>query len=404
MAAMGEVLPADGRLREVAVLFLKLGCIAFGGPAAHIALMRREVVDERGWVSEQRFLDLLGASNLIPGPSSTELAIYLGYERAGRRGLVLAGLLFILPAFFIVLAFAWLYARSGTTPAGAALLYGIKPVIIAVIVQALFGLGRTAIKDLTAAAGAAAACGLYLAGLNPLFVLFGVGFSVMAVKAGPRLLKTRGVLVFVSPSGLVGLNARATGGAAALATGGAGVAAATAGFSYTTLFLTFLKIGAIVYGSGYVLLAYLRADFVERLHWLTDKQLIDSVAVGQFTPGPVFTTATFIGYLVGGWKAAVLATVAIFLPSFLFVAVVFPLIPRLRRSPVMSAFLDGVNVAALGLMAAVTLELARSAFVDVLTVAIAAVAAISLLRYRLNSAVLIVVGGVAGIAHYVVMN
>jgi chromate transporter len=374
--------PRDaGSLREVALLFLKLGFLGFGGPAAHIALMRREVVQQRAWVTDERFLDLLGASNLIPGPSSTELAIYLGYNRAGRMGLALAGVLFILPAFAMVLALAWSYERSGSTPAGEALLYGIKPVIIAVILQALWGLGRAAFRDWRSPAGAAAAFSLYLAGVNPLIVLFGVGLAVMATRAGPSFARS---LVAVLP-------VRGVLGAAAVTT--------PMGFSYGTLFLTFLKIGAIVYGSGYVLLAYLRDDFVDRLHWLSDKQLLDAVAVGQLTPGPVFTTATFVGYLVGSWKGAVLATVAIFLPSFLFVAAVYPLIPRLRRSPVAGAFLDGVTAAALGLMAGVTWQLAGAAFVDPLTVVVAVVGGVVLLRFSLNSAALIGAGALVGLAH-----
>ncbi|HEY7270227.1 MAG TPA: chromate efflux transporter [Dehalococcoidia bacterium] len=369
--------------REVALLFLKLGCLAFGGPAAHIALMRREVVQERRWVSDERFLDLLGASNLIPGPSSTELAIYLGYSRAGKAGLVLAGVLFILPAFLIVLALAWLYARSGSTPTGEALLYGVKPVIIAIIVQALLGLGRTAFRDWTSPAGAAAAFALYLAGLNPLLVLFGVAGLVMAVKGASALRKS-----LVSMTAPLFLKVTAM-----------GAVTSPAGFSYGTLFLTFLKIGAIVYGSGYVLLAYLRSDFVDRLQWLTDQQLLDAVAIGQLTPGPVFTTATFVGYLTGGWQGAVVATVAIFLPSFLFVAVVYPLVSKLRASAMTGVFLDGVNAAAIGLMAGVSWQLARAAFVDALTVAVAVVSGIVLLRYRVNSALLIGAGAAVGLIH-----
>ncbi|HLH71805.1 MAG TPA: chromate efflux transporter, partial [Chloroflexota bacterium] len=305
----------SGHLGEVAALFLKLGFIAFGGPAAHIAMMRQEVVQRRKWVSEQEFLDLLGGANLIPGPSSTELAIFLGYRRTGWLGLILGGTLFILPAMLLVLAFAWAYVRFGSLPQATWLLYGIKPVIIAVIVQALYNLGRTAVKGPLLAVLGVAVVGLYLLGVNVIILIFGTGLVVLLIENRGRL----GTL-------------QATPGVApALAS--TPLAAAAVPFSLTVLFLTFLKIGALLYGSGYVLLAFLRADFVENLHWLTDQQILDAVAVGQFTPGPVFTTATFIGYLLAGVPGAVVATVAIFLPGFLFVALIFPVVPRLRRSP-----------------------------------------------------------------------
>jgi chromate transporter len=384
--------PASGRraaLREVCALFLKLGWIAFGGPAAHIALMRQEVVARRKWVTEQQFLDLLGASNLIPGPTSTELAIYLGYARAGPLGLVLAGALFILPAMLLVLAFAWAYVRYGTLPQVSALLYGIKPVIIAVIVQAVWGLARTAVKTWRLGLVVVLAAASYLAGLNPLVPLFGLALLVTAVENQSRLRLRR------SPAearrGLLAIPAVPV-------DPGAIAPAAAGGVSLAVLFLTFLKIGATLYGSGYVLLAFLRDDFVRRLGWLTDRQLLDAVAVGQFTPGPVFTTATFIGYLTGGWAGAVLATVGIFLPSFVFVAIVYPLVPRLRASPWTAAFLDGANAAALGLMAAVAWQLGAASLVDPFTVSLAIAAAVLLIRYRANSAWLILGGALAGLA------
>lgn len=370
-------------LGEVARLFLKLGFIAFGGPAAHIAMMRDEVVSRRRWITDQQFLDLLGASNLIPGPTSTELAIYLGYTRAGWRGLILAGSLFILPATLIVLVLAWAYVHFGSTPEGSALLYGVKPAIIAIVVQALWGLARTAVKGPLLAIAGIAVLGLYLFGLNPIVLLFGGGLLVMLLKNLWRWKS--GSVVALAP--LAGLPSFAA----------ASLAASAAPFSLLTLFLTFVKIGAVVYGSGYVLLAFLRDDFVGGLGWLTDRQLIDAVAVGQFTPGPVFTTATFIGYLVGGLPGAVVATLGIFLPSFLFVAAVFPLVPRLRASPWTAAFLDGVNVAALGLMAAVTWQLGQAALVDALTVAIAVVAGLLAVRFRVNSAWLVLGGAAVGV-------
>jgi len=344
-------------------------------------------VARRMWVSEQQFLDLLGASNLIPGPTSTELAIYLGYARAGPLGLILAGVLFILPAMVLVLAFAWAYVRFGTLPQVSALLYGIKPVIIAVILQAIWGLGRTAVKSWRLGLVVALAGASYLAGLNPLVPLFGLALLVMAVENRSRLRLLR------SPSARMLLALPAV-----PLPPGAIAPAAAGGLSLPVLFLTFLKVGATLYGSGYVLLAFLRDDFVRRLGWLTDRQLLDAVAVGQFTPGPVFTTATFIGYLTGGWAGAVLATVGIFLPSFVFVAIVYPLVPRLRASPWTAAFLDGANAAALGLMAAVAWQLSTASLVDLFTVSLAIAAAVLLIRYRANSAWLILGGAVAGLA------
>jgi chromate transporter len=368
-----------GSLSEVAALFLKLGFVAFGGPAAHIALMRDEVVTRRRWVSEQQFLDLLGASNLIPGPTSTELAIYLGYARAGWRGLVLAGTLFILPAALISLALAWVYVRYGSTPQAAWLLYGIKPVIIGVVVQAIWALARTAVKGWLLAAIGALVLGLYAAGVNEIVLLLGAGVLVVAARNAGRLRQRPRALVLVP---MLGAPALSTAGAAAV--------------DPVSLFFVFLKIGAVLYGSGYVLLAFLRNDFVVRLGWLTDQQLIDAVAVGQLTPGPVFTTATFIGYIVAGTSGAALSTLAIFLPSFVFVAIVYPIVPRLRGSAWMSAFLDGANVAAIGLMLAVTWQLGRSAVVDWPSAGLALVATILLLRWRINSVWLIAGAGVIG--------
>jgi chromate transporter len=378
-----EVGPTPGAsLSEVAALFLKLGFVAFGGPAAHIALMREEVVRRRRWVTEQQFLDLLGASNLIPGPTSTELAIYLGYARAGWRGLVLAGTLFILPAALISLALAWAYVRYGSTPEATWLLYGIKPVIIAVVVQAIWALGRTAVKGWLHVTIGALVLVLYAVGANEIVLLLGAGLFVVAARKGWRLRERPRTLALVPLLGAPALPS----------------AAAGAAVDPASLFLVFLKIGAVLYGSGYVLLAFLRNDFVVRLRWLTDQQLIDAVAVGQLTPGPVFTTATFIGYVLAGTSGAALATVAIFLPSFVFVAVVYPIVPRLRGSPWMSGFLDGVNVAALGLMMAVTWQLGRSAVVDWLTAGVALVATVLLLKLRINSVWLIAGGAAIGAA------
>jgi len=370
-------------LREVAALFFQLGWIAFGGPAAHIALMRREVVIRRKWLTEQQFLDLLGASNLIPGPTSTELAIYLGYARAGHLGLVLAGALFILPAMLLVLMLAWAYGRYGATTQVDAILYDIKPVIIAVIVQAICALLPTAVKTWRLGLVVALSAALYLLGFNPLIPLFGLSILVMLAENRARLARTAG-------KGRMVLAVPLTAAAAPIAVG-------AVGFSLVVLFLTFLKIGATLYGSGYVLLAFLRDDFVHRLGWLTDRQLLDAIAVGQFTPGPVFTTATFIGYLTGGWLGGVVATVGIFLPAFIFAAAVFPFVPRLRASPWAATFLDAANAAALGLMVAVAWQLARSSIIDPVTAILALIATVLLIRSTVNSAWLVLGGAVVGI-------
>jgi chromate transporter len=377
-------------LREVGALFFRLGWIAFGGPAAHIALMRREVVIRRKWLTEQQFLDLLGASNLIPGPTSTELAIYLGYARAGHVGLVLAGALFILPAMLLVLALAWAYGRYGSTPQIGAILYGIKPVIIAVIVQAIYALLPTAVKTWRLAVVVALSATLYLLGINPLIPLFGLSILVMLAENRARLAGTAGVGRMVT--------------AVPLTPAAVPVALGAVGFSMAVLFLTFLKIGATLYGSGYVLLAFLRDDFVSRLGWLTDRQLLDAVAVGQFTPGPVFTTATFIGYLTGGWWGGIVATVGIFLPAFIFAAAVYPLVPRLRASPWAATFLDGANAAALGLMIAVVWQLARSSISDPLTAILALIAAVLLIRSQVNSAWLVLGGALIALAARLVLG
>ncbi len=373
-------------LFDVAGLFLRLGFTAFGGPAAHIALMEQEAVIRRGWLSREEFLDLLGIVNLIPGPNSTELAIFLGYRRAGWMGLLLAGVCFILPAAFIVSVIAWAYLKFGKLPETQGLLYGIKPVIIAVVVQALWNLGRTAVKTKTLAIAGVGAAALSYIGINPLLVLLIAGVFMVVARTGSQ---PKGASACLTP--LLGMTSAPL----------AAAAGAAAPFSLWAMALFFLKVGSVLFGSGYVLLAFLRADLVEHWHWLTENQLLDAVSVGQFTPGPVFTTATFIGYILGGPKAALLATVAIFLPSFVLVAVSGPLVPRLRKSPLAGAFLDGVNVASVALMAVVTWQLGRTALVDWLTITLAVAAAVWLLRYRVNSTWLILGGAALGLARFV---
>jgi len=345
-------------LGELARLFLRLGATAFGGPAAHIAMMEEEVVRRRKWMTHEELLDLIAACNLIPGPNSTELAIHIGHRKAGWKGLVVAGACFILPAALIVAALAWAYVRWGALPEVGAVLYGVKPVIIAVVAQALWGLGKTAIKTWALGAIAALSVGATLLGVNELLVLLGAGLLAMSRIAGARA-------AVVVP--------------------------------LVKLFGVFAKVGAVLFGSGYVLLAFLRADLVDRLHWLTESQLLDAVAVGQITPGPVFTTATFVGYLLGGAAGAVVATLGIFLPAFVFVAVSGPLVPRLRRSRVAGAFLDGVVVASLALMAIVAVQLGHAAIGDAWTIGLAAVSAIALIRFRVSSVWLVLGGAVVGV-------
>ena len=367
-------------LFSLALLFLRLGTTAFGGPAAHIAMMEDEVVRRRKWMTRDEFLDLLGAANLIPGPNSTELAIHIGHRQAGWPGLLVAGASFILPAVLIVLAFAWAYVRYGSLPQVAGVLYGVKPVIIAIVLQALWSLGRSAIKSKFLAVVGLFAVILTVLKIHELLVLFGAGLTAVLVRTVAQRIKSSKSLIPASTLTLL------------LQTSSAGAAS----FGLWPLFLFFLKVGAILYGSGYVLLAFIRADLVERWHWLTETQLLDAIAVGQVTPGPVFTTATFIGYVLGGTRGAMVATLGIFLPAFFFVAISGPLVPRIRRSQLAGAFLDGVNVAALALMLIVTYQLGRATLIDLPTLALALISAFLLFRFRINSAWLILAGAIAG--------
>ncbi|MCU0565316.1 MAG: chromate transporter [Oculatellaceae cyanobacterium Prado106] len=367
------------RLRELASVFLKLGTIAFGGPAAHIAMMDDEVVKRRQWLSREKLLDLLGITSLIPGPNSTELAIHIGYERAGWRGLVVAGTCFIGPAMVIVWAIAALYVQSQALPQTEWLLYGVKPVIIAIVLQALWKLGKAALKDKPTIVAAIFVILCFFLGQNEVLLLILAGLGVMAVKnwrnpmAGflpiaPFLVQAGNPSLPTSSSSANGLS----------------------------LFFIFLKIGSVLYGSGYVLLAFLERELVDRNGWLTAQQLLDAVAIGQITPGPVFTTATFIGYLLAGNSGAIAATVGIFLPAFLLVAIVNPWVPKLRQSRWVSGFLDGVNAASLGLMAVVVWQLMQAAIVDGWTGAIALLSALFVFRFRVNSAWLVLGGAAIG--------
>ena len=378
-------------LMEIALLFLKLGTIGFGGPAAHIAMMEDEVVRRRQWLCREEFLDLLGATNLIPGPNSTELAIHIGYRKAGWAGLIVAGISFILPATLIVTALAWAYVKYGSLPHTDGILYGVKPVVIAIVLQALWRLGRAAMKTKWLAFVGVTAVVFSLLGLNELVVLFGAGAGAVMVswfiKAASEAKRKgrRPQKLFSIPF-------------AVLAPGAASSVAVSGSFGLFPLFLFFLKVGSVLFGSGYVLLVFLRADLVERWHWLSESQLLDAIAVGQVTPGPVFTTATFIGYILGGLLGGFIATVGIFLPAFIFVAASGPLVKRIRRSSTAGTFLDGLTVGSVSLMAVVTYQLGRVALVDQITVALLAASLIVLMRFRLNSAMLVLGGAIAGLS------
>ncbi|MEO7426562.1 MAG: chromate efflux transporter [Fibrobacteria bacterium] len=358
-----------GEIRTVAGLFLKLGFTAFGGPAVHIALMRRETVDKRRWLSEQAFLDLIGATNLIPGPNSTEMAIHIGYLRAGWPGLIVAGVCFIVPAMLMVMGLAWIYARSGSLPQVGWLLYGVKPVVVALLAHALWNLGRKAIRTPIQKAGFAVILAWYFLGGNEIALLL-VGGAALAM--GSR-----------------------RGGPAAAAIP---IVAGKLPYSLGLLFLKFLRIGSVLYGSGYVLLPFLRRELVERTGWLTETQLLDAVSVGQFTPGPFFTTASFIGYLLGGVPGGLLATLGIFLPAFCFVAISNPFLPRIRESQALGRFLDGVNVASLALMGGAAWQMGKAAVADAACAGIFAAAAFLLFRRDASSTWLIAGGGLIGIA------
>jgi chromate transporter len=380
---------ASATLSELALLFLRLGLTAFGGPAAHIALMQAEVVERRKWLTKEEFLDLLGASNLIPGPSSTELAIHIGFRLARWQGLLLAGICFILPAFLLVMGIAWIYVTFARLPQVAGVLYGVKPVVIAVVLQALWNLGRTALKTRFLVGIGIVATVVAFLSVSPLAVLFGAG----AITGGRQWIANREKGDIAPLLSLLGLIAALV--ALPLLLGRFGATSSVLG--WRSLFWVFLKFGSIVYGSGYVLLAFLRADLVARLGWLSSAQLLDAIAVGQVTPGPVFTTATFIGFVLDGPRGAIIATVGMFLPAFLFVAISGPLVPRLRKSPLAGAFLDGVNVASLALMAVVTWELGRAAIVDGITVVLALISALLLFRLRVNSLWLVLGGAITGL-------
>ena len=367
---------------EILGLFLKLGLIGFGGPAAHIALMEKEAVERRHWLSREQFLDLVGGCNLLPGPSSTQVAMALGFTRRGWLGLFIAGVCFIVPAFLATLALAWAYVRYGHFPQAQGLLYGAKPVMVAIIAQAVWRLGRMALHGWALVLLGAACFVAAFFGVPPIAILLASGGLLLAIA----LTRSRSANRIPSAQAMAWLS---FGAAGASGLGGAA--------SLGSIALTFLKLGVVVFGSGYVLLAFLRTDLVDRLHWITEQQLLDAITAGQVTPGPVFATATFLGYLLRGWSGAVVATVAIFVPSFFLAAAVGALASRIRRSKLAASFIDGVNVAAVALMAEVGMMLGKATLIDGWTCAIAAVSAVLLLRFQVNATWLILSGAALGI-------
>jgi chromate transporter len=368
-----------GSLGEIARAFLRLGWVAFGGAAAHIGLMEEDFVRRRKWLSREDFLDRLGAVNLLPGPTSTEMAIYLGQLRGGFSGLLVAGASFILPAALMTWALAWAYVRYGALPQLAGVLWGVKPVVVVLLVQAVWSLAKNALKSRELKFLAAVVLTLASLRVPTLPLLIGTGVAwIAANRFGAKPV---------------------TGAAGSTGTAQVAGAAATATAAATTsgVFFYFLKLGALLFGSGYVLLAVLREDLVQRLHWLTEPQLLDAIAVSQATPGPFFTVATFVGYLLAGWRGAMWATIGMFVPAFSYVAVTANVLPRMRKSPDAAAFLDGVNAAAVALMALVGFQFARETATSPLAVVIAAVAAVLVFRFRVNSAWVVLGGAVSGL-------
>ncbi|MBA2373393.1 MAG: chromate efflux transporter [Chloroflexi bacterium] len=385
-----------GGLAEVGRVFARLGATSFGGPVAHVAIMRDELVRRRGWLSDEQFIELLGVSSLIPGPTSTELAMHLGYRRAGAAGFLVAGLAFILPATAIVAAFAWAYVEFGSRPEVGALLSGIGPVVVAIVAHAGYSLARTALRGLAAFAIAAAVVALAVAGAPEIGLLVGSGVVGLGIALGPGAL--RGTSAVVGAGGaLPGADRPADLAAtvAMLSTASTGLAAALSTIAPAAILLQFLKIGTVLFGSGYLLVALLRSELVEGLGWLTERQLLDAVAVGQVTPGPVFTTATFVGWLLAGPAGAAAATVGIFLPAFVAVALSIPVLTRLRGSARAQAFLGGVNAAAFALLVVVAAQLAVGTLVDPPSIGIGAVALLLLVR-GVSTAPLIAAGALIG--------
>jgi len=379
-------------LKEVALLFLRLGATSFGGPAAYIGLMHHEIVVRRKWIDDQRFLDIMGAVNLIPGPNATEIAAHLGLIRAGWLGLIMAGGLFIIPGAAAIMVVAWAYVKYGSLPQVGWVLYGVKPAVIAIIVQAVWSLAKTGIKKPILIVVGLGVLVLYLFDLNEILLLLGGAVIVVLVQSGRRWFKQKTAVLLITPALLLKLPL-------------IGFATSAVAFSQTTLFLTFLKMGATLFGSGYVLLAFLNSEFVVNLGWLTHAQVVDAIAVaGQITPGPVFNSAAFIGYLLGGWPSALLALLGIFLPSFILVGLLSRFLPAMRKSWLAGSFLDGVNAASLGLMAAVAIRLGRAVIIDPFTIFITLGALFLVLKFKISSVWLVLGGGALGVGYKLILG
>lgn len=362
-----------GSLSEVAGVFLKLGFIAFGGPAAHIAMMEEEVVSKRKWMTRQHFLDLVGATNLIPGPNSTEMTMHCGHERAGWKGLFVAGICFILPAVILTGVLAWLYVTYGQIPAVEPFLYGIKPAVLAIILIAIYKLGRKALKNWQLGLIGVLVIVASFLGVNEITAILGAGV-IGLIWLG--MIRHHQKLRLLFPMLLY-----------------SAVPVTIQSVSSAKLFMVFLKIGAVLFGSGYVLVAYLDSELVEGLGWLTRQELLDAIAIGQFTPGPVLSTATFVGYQINGFQGALAATAGIFLPSFFFVLMLNPIVPKLRKSPLAAGFLDAVNIGAVGIMVAVTFRLGTDILIDWRAWTIAVVSVAVTFGFKKVSAFWIVIGG-----------
>jgi chromate transporter len=379
-------------LKEVALLFFRLGATSFGGPAAYIALMHNEIVVRRKWVDDQKFLDIMGAVNLIPGPNATEVAAHIGLIHAGWLGLVVAGGLFIIPGTAAIMVVAWAYVKYGSLPQVGWVLYGVKPAVIAIIVVAIWSLARKGIKSPLLIIVGLGVLGLYLFGINEIALLLGGAVIFVLIQSGRRLIKQRTAALVLAPALLLKYPL-------------AGFAAGTVAFSQTTLFLTFLKMGATLFGSGYVMLAFLNSEFVVNLGWLTHAQVVDAIAVaGQITPGPVFNSAAFVGYLLGGWPSALLAALGIFLPSFILVALLSRFLPAMRKSWLAGSFLDGINAASLGLMAAVTIQLGRAVLIDPFTIILVLAALFLLIKFKMSSVWLVLGGGALGAVYKLILG
>ena len=388
---MKDVKPSD-RLKEVALLFLRLGATSFGGPAAYMGFMHHEIVVRRKWIDDQRFLDLMSATMLLPGPNATEVAAHLGLLRAGWLGLIAAGGLFILPGTAAIMVVAWAYVKYGSLPQVGWVLYGVKPAVIAIIVQAVWSLGKRGIKKPLLIIVGLGVLVLYLFGINEIVLLLGGAALVLLVQSGWRLRRRGAAALLVTPVLLLKLPFT-------------GLAVGAIAFNQATLFLTFLKIGATLFGTGYVLLAFLNSEFVVNLGWLTHAQVVDAIAVaGQITPGPVFNSAAFIGYLLGGWPSALLAVLGIFLPSFILVGLLSRFLPALRKSWLAASFLDGINASSLGLMAAVAIQLGRVVIIDPFTIIITLVALFLVIRFKISSVWLVLGGGGLGMVYKLIMG